>query len=212
MRVGLAFARGNLNGVLRSGLADKTTSRGTVIPQVFSNPPPVHPGARVDFRLRRAFRRCAWPGRPSRSSVRGVPVQTGEAAMRVLLVEDTDDLRHLFARVLKARGFEVRAAADGHEALACLAEFVPDVVVTDLMMPRLDGVELIRRLRAMPATADVPIVAMTAATTSEAVHEVHQAGVADLLAKPLDSQTLFDRIGGLCRFSRPKPLGMPSSC
>jgi DNA-binding response OmpR family regulator len=132
--------------------------------------------------------------------------------MRVLLVEDTDDLRHLFARVLKARGFEVRAAADGREALACLAEFVPDVVVTDLMMPGLNGVELIRRLRAMPAMVNIPIVAMTAAATAEAVREVHQAGVGDLLTKPLDFQTLFDRIGGLCRFSRPNPQGMPSPC
>jgi CheY-like chemotaxis protein len=77
--------------------------------------------------------------------------------MRVLLVEDSSELRRLFARVLEGNGFEVCEAANGREALDCLPGFVPDVILTDLMMPVLDGFELIRRLRAMPTMAEVPI-------------------------------------------------------
>src|SRR4051794_34280342 len=82
--------------------------------------------------------------------------------MRILLVEDSDALRNLFARMLKRRGFEVREAADGWSALECLAEFRPELILTDIMMPGLDGFGLIRHLRAMPEMAGVPVVVMTA--------------------------------------------------
>ena len=91
--------------------------------------------------------------------------------MRVLLVEDADALRHLFARVLKANGFDVREAANGQEALDCLPGFQPDIVVTDLMMPIVDGFELIRQLRAMPMTAIVPVVVMTAGAACDTEHQ-----------------------------------------
>jgi CheY-like chemotaxis protein len=119
--------------------------------------------------------------------------------MQLLLVEDVDPLRRLFARVLQRSGFEVREAADGREALDQLAGFVPDVVVTDLMMPGMDGLELIRRIRATPRLAEVPIVAMTAATTLETEREARRAGAADLLAKPVDSQTLLSRLEAVRR-------------
>ncbi len=115
--------------------------------------------------------------------------------MRILLVEDTEPLRNLFARILRQGGFEVREAADGQEALACLPDFVPDLVLTDLMMPVLDGLELMRRLRKMPHLASVPLVAMTAVSSVEAEHEARRAGAADFLAKPLDSETLLSRVG-----------------
>jgi DNA-binding response OmpR family regulator len=117
--------------------------------------------------------------------------------MRVLLVEDSADLRHLFARVLKGNGFEVCEAANGREALDCLPGFEPDVVLTDLMMPELDGFELIRRLRAMPTMAEVSIVAMTAAATNATEREVRRAGAADFLAKPFGSRELLDRLDDL---------------
>lgn len=130
--------------------------------------------------------------------VRGPPVRRNRFdIMRVLLVEDSSDLRHLFARVLKGNGFEVCEAANGREALDCLPGFVPDVILTDLMMPELSGFELIRRLRAIPTMAAVPIVAMTASATADAEREARQAGAADLLAKPFDSRALLDRLDAL---------------
>ena len=119
--------------------------------------------------------------------------------MRLLLVEDVDDLRRLFARVLARAGFEVRQAADGREALALLAGFTPDVVVTDLMMPGMDGLELIRRIRALPDLAEVPVVAMTAAATLEAERAALRAGASGLLPKPVDAPTLISCIGAACR-------------
>jgi CheY-like chemotaxis protein len=115
---------------------------------------------------------------------------------RILLVEDTPDLRRLFARLLTHHGFEVSVGADGREALDRLAVFVPDVVLTDLMMPVLDGFELTRRIRAMPALDGVPVLVMTATASAEAERNARAAGAVDVLAKPLDNRTLVDRIGG----------------
>ena len=114
--------------------------------------------------------------------------------MRVLLVEDSRDLRRLFARVLRRSGFEVCEASDGREALDVVLEFRPEVVVTDVMMPEMDGIELIRRLRATPATAEIPIVVMTAAPTDEARRDALRAGAAHVLGKPFDSRALLDRV------------------
>ena len=117
--------------------------------------------------------------------------------MRVLLVEDSIDLRYLFARVLRGNGFEVCEASNGREALDLLNGFKPDVILTDLMMPGMDGFELIRRIRAIPSMAGVPIVAMTAASSSKAECEVRRAGAADFLEKPFEFGTLFSRLDEL---------------
>jgi two-component system chemotaxis response regulator CheY len=114
-------------------------------------------------------------------------------------VEDSDDLRHLFAWVPKRNGFEVCETADGREALDYLAGFEPEVVVTDLMRPGVDGFELIHRLKAMPSLVGVPVVVLTVATTTESEREARRAGAADLFANPVDSRTLVDRIGGVRR-------------
>jgi CheY-like chemotaxis protein len=133
---------------------------------------------------------------------------------RILLVEDTPELRRLFARLLTHRGLEVCEAADGQEALDRLSTFAPDVVLTDLMMPVVDGFELIRRIRAMAVLDGVPVVAMTAATSAEAVREALAAGAAEVLAKPLDGWTLFDRIRNVHqsdRFRPTPPAAAPAS-
>ena len=92
----------------------------------------------------------------------------GEPNMRVLLVEDAPFLRYAFGRLLRLHGFEVREATDGREALDCVAEFQPQLVLTDLMMPVMDGIELIRRLHENPDTASLPVVAITADATEQA--------------------------------------------
>jgi CheY-like chemotaxis protein len=115
--------------------------------------------------------------------------------VRILLVEDTDCLRHLFARMLVGHGFEVCEATDGLAALGCLTHFHPELVLTDLRMPGLDGIGLIRRLRAMPELDAVPVVAMTSMASPEVEREARRAGAVDFLAKPLDSATLLDRVG-----------------
>lgn len=119
--------------------------------------------------------------------------------MKILLVEDVADLRRLFARVLVGHGYDVREASEGGEALETLAAFEPAVILTDLMMPGLDGFELLRRVSLMPEMSDVPVVVMSAAANGEFEKQARVAGAADVLAKPFDSRTLVGRLEGVLR-------------
>jgi len=114
--------------------------------------------------------------------------------MRVLLVEDAPFLRFAFGCLLRMHGFEVMEANDGREALECIPEFQPQMVVTDLKMPVMDGVELIQKLRGTPETADLPIVAMTADSNDQTESRAREAGAVDFLTKPIDLPTLVDRL------------------
>jgi CheY-like chemotaxis protein len=105
---------------------------------------------------------------------------------RVLLVEDTPFLRSAFGRLLRLQGFEVCEANDGREALDRLDEFHPQLILTDLMMPVMDGYELIRAIQSDPATADLPIVAITANATEEAARDALDAGALAVIHKPID--------------------------
>jgi DNA-binding response OmpR family regulator len=116
--------------------------------------------------------------------------------MLILLVEDSDPLRRLYARRLEAHGFAVIQACDGEEALAMLDSFCPDLVLTDLMMPGVDGLGLIRRLRKMPGLETVPVVVMSAVNLASTEREAREAGAVDFLGKPVDSDELFNCVDG----------------
>ncbi|WNV75373.1 ATP-binding protein [Geodermatophilus sp. DSM 44513] len=111
----------------------------------------------------------------------------------VLVVDDNADMRAYLTRLLSP-WFTVRTATDGREALAAVAAARPHVVVTDVMMPGLDGFELLRALRADPAVRDVPVVMLTARAGQEAAVEGFEAGVDDYLAKPFESAELVARL------------------
>jgi CheY-like chemotaxis protein/anti-sigma regulatory factor (Ser/Thr protein kinase) len=116
------------------------------------------------------------------------------AAPTVLVVDDNADMRGYVTRLL-ARTCTVRAVANGAEALDSIAAGgVPDVVVTDVMMPRVDGFELLRRLRADPVTQDVQVIMLTARAGQEAAVEGFDAGVDDYLAKPFPAAELVARV------------------
>lgn len=114
--------------------------------------------------------------------------------LRVLLVEDAPFLRYAFGRLLRLHGFDVREANDGREALDCVGEFRPQLVLTDLMMPVMDGVELIRRLHDDPETAELPVVAITADATDQAERQAREAGAIDVITKPIDLPALLGRL------------------
>jgi CheY-like chemotaxis protein len=120
-----------------------------------------------------------------------------ERMPRVLLVEDAPFLRYAFGRLLRLQGFEVREAHDGQDALACLADFKPELVLTDLMMPVMGGLELITRLHASPETSMIPIVAITADATNQAEEQARKAGAADFITKPVDLPELLERLRNL---------------
>jgi two-component system, cell cycle response regulator DivK len=121
-----------------------------------------------------------------------------DSNMRILLVEDAPFLRYAFGRLLRMHGFEVMEANDGREALECVPAFHPEMVVTDLRMPVMDGVELIRRLRADPETADLPVLAIAADASDQTEDRARAAGAVDFIPKPVDLPVLLDRLRAFC--------------
>ncbi|MFN7948645.1 MAG: response regulator [Blastocatellia bacterium] len=111
---------------------------------------------------------------------------------RVLIAEDNDELRELFSFALADRGFEVRGAVDGDDALIALSESRPDVLVTDVMMPHLNGVDLIRKVREMAELADLPIVVLSA--YPDYLSKAFVAGATVAIRKPVELDELFDKV------------------
>jgi DNA-binding response OmpR family regulator len=120
---------------------------------------------------------------------------------RVLVVEHDDDIADVLRRSLRQEGHEVRTAGDGEEALSMAAEFVPDLVILDLGLPRLDGVEVCRRLR---ADGDVPILILTARSDTGDRVEGLDAGADDYLVKPFERTELLARMRALLRRRPPR--------
>ncbi len=120
---------------------------------------------------------------------------------RVLVVEDDEEIADVLRRSLRAEGYEVRAAADGIEALDLAAGYMPDLVVLDLGLPRLDGVEVCRRLR---AEGDVPILILTARAETEDRVAGLDSGADDYLVKPFERKELLARIRALLRRRPPR--------
>ncbi|MCF6506135.1 response regulator [Blastococcus sp. MG754426] len=114
-------------------------------------------------------------------------------AADVLVVDDNADLRGYLTRLLQPF-YAVRTAADGAEALAAVAARRPALVLTDVMMPRVDGFGLLRELRADPATRDLPVIMLTARAGQEASVEGLEAGADDYLAKPFRAAELLARV------------------
>ena len=115
---------------------------------------------------------------------------------RVLLADDNADMRGYVRRLLAGR-YAVEAVADGRAALEAAKVRRPDLVLTDVMMPRLDGFGLLAALRADPATADLPVVLLSARAGEEARVEGLRAGADDYLVKPFSAGELVARVDGL---------------
>ena len=111
----------------------------------------------------------------------------------VLVVDDNADLRTYLARLLEGE-YVVRTAVDGADALAQIAERPPDLVVTDVMMPNIDGFELLARLRQDPRTQRVPVIVLSARAGEEATVEGLDAGADDYLVKPFSGAELLARV------------------
>src|SRR6201997_114110 len=120
---------------------------------------------------------------------------------RVLVVEDDEDIAQALQRSLRMEGYEVRIAADGEAALEQGRLFAPDLVVLDLGLPKLDGVQVARTLR---ADDDVPILILTARDAVEARVEGLDAGADDYLVKPFERQELLARLRALLRRRPPR--------
>ena len=109
---------------------------------------------------------------------------------RVLVVDDDPDIRNLVVMSLELSGYEVLAAADGFEALALARRVLPQAVVLDGMMPGMDGLELLRHLKDDPATADTPVIMLSARTADRDVWDGWEAGASYYITKPFDPDHL----------------------
>jgi two-component system phosphate regulon response regulator PhoB len=124
-------------------------------------------------------------------------------APEVLVVEDEPDIQALIVHHLTRDGFRCRTAADGAEALARLRAGVPDLVVLDLMLPGMDGLELTRRVRADPAWAGLPIIMLTAKADEVDRIVGLELGADDYVAKPFSPKELLARVRAVLRRARP---------
>jgi two-component system, OmpR family, response regulator MprA len=126
---------------------------------------------------------------------------SSERAARVLVVEDDDEIAQVLQRSLRLEGYEVRIAPDGEQALAMHAEYVPDVVILDLGLPKVDGIEVAKKVR---GADDVPILMLTARDAIEARVEGLDSGADDYLVKPFERQELLARLRALLRRRPPR--------
>lgn len=126
-----------------------------------------------------------------------LPVNTTNT--RVLIVEDDPDIAQLVARYLDKAGFDTERAANGHDALQAISARRPDLLVLDLMLPQVDGIEICRIVRADAATASLPIIMLTArADESERIVGL-ELGADDYMAKPFSPGELVARVRALLR-------------
>ena len=128
---------------------------------------------------------------------------------RVLIVEDEPDIRDLLVFHLEREGYHVSKARTGTDALRQVKASPPDLVLLDIMLPELDGLEVCRRLRREPATAALPIVMLTA--KGDEVDRVLglELGADDYIVKPFSPKELVARVRAVLRRTRPTPGGGP---
>jgi CheY-like chemotaxis protein len=115
-------------------------------------------------------------------------------ALLALVVDDSTANRHILAGLLESAGVTVITAAGGHEAIEQALRHQPQIVLMDLKMNDLDGLEATRRLRRDPATSQIPVIAVTASALGDIREATRDAGCVDYLAKPIRAQELFSML------------------
>lgn len=121
---------------------------------------------------------------------------------RILIVEDEAPIREMVAFALRKAGMEASHAADAHAALVAIADAPPDLILLDWMLPGVSGLELARRLRQEPRTAEVPIIMLTARGEETDRVSGLEAGVDDYVVKPFSTRELVARIRAVLRRSQ----------
>jgi two-component system, OmpR family, phosphate regulon response regulator PhoB len=112
----------------------------------------------------------------------------------VLLVEDDPDIRHLVSYKLTKSGFDVVEAADGLAAMQAARQKAPDLVILDVRMPRMSGLDVCRELRAGPLTGTVPIIMLTARARPQDLEQAYAAGATDYVVKPFSPRVLLQHV------------------
>jgi DNA-binding response OmpR family regulator len=118
---------------------------------------------------------------------------------RILVVDDNEMNRDILVTRLDTQGYELLQAADGEEALAAATQHLPDLILLDVMMPKIDGMEVCRRLKGDPQLPFMPIILVTAKAASADVVAGLEAGADEYLTKPIDQMALVARVKSVLR-------------
>jgi PAS domain S-box-containing protein len=125
-----------------------------------------------------------------------VPQNPGEKRPRILVADDNADMREYLSRALATR-YDVTSVSDGKEALVSAAKLHPDLVLTDVMMPNLDGFALLEQLRANPDLQEIPVIVLSARAGEEAKIDGLRMGADDYIVKPFSSRELLARVSSI---------------
>jgi two-component system alkaline phosphatase synthesis response regulator PhoP len=118
---------------------------------------------------------------------------------RILIADDNPPAAELMEEYLSDQGCELRVASDGEQALQAVAEWSPDLILLDVMMPRISGFEVCKRLRANPATHDVAVLMITALDQVSDIDRAVEAGTDDFVSKPINKSELLHRVRALLK-------------
>src|SRR6266705_5973657 len=127
---------------------------------------------------------------------------TATEKSRVLVVDDEPQITRVLKTVLTSQGYQVRVAAEGESALASFNEWKPELVITDLYMPHMDGIELCRRIR---ARSNVPIIVLSVKGEERTKVEALDSGADDYVTKPFGTDELLARVRAALRRSGASP-------
>jgi len=128
-----------------------------------------------------------------------VPRDQRDAPARILIVDDHEDNVELLRARLEARGYETLSAEDGQQALECVRATPPDLILLDIMMPKVDGIEVARRVKGDQTLPFIPIIMQTALDSTEQKVEGLDAGADDYITKPINFAELEARVRSLLR-------------
>ncbi|MBS1037665.1 MULTISPECIES: response regulator [Gluconobacter] len=114
--------------------------------------------------------------------------------MNIMIVDDSRTIRNILRNILEKAGYNVCPAEDGLDALEKLEVFDPNIIITDLNMPRMDGLEFVKKLRSGPKTQYVPILFLTTEGNSEVRNKGRESGATGWLLKPFTADRLLETI------------------
>jgi len=121
----------------------------------------------------------------------------------VLIVEDNEKNMKLARDVLQSKGYATLEAVTGEDGVRLAKERVPDLVLMDIQLPGINGIDALAQLRADPATARIPVVAFTASVTSNDRSQISKAGFDGFLSKPINLKEFLETVQRLCAGARP---------